>query len=595
MLGAMHFLVWLRDRKAWPSFVFALVVLGVVGHALMELGFMTARDPEVYGRYLRWSHLFSFMIIAGAVIFVRLYLKAGRWWLAGAIIGLRLVAMLMNFWVFDININYTEIRSLAFVTLLGQEVAIAGDADINRLMWMAQATFPLWFFFTVDATLTCWRRPGRADHRGLLVGCGMALVILLGTSQAVLALNGWIKMPMAPSIAFGVMTLAMGYELSRDVLRASQLANSLRSSEQRLNLAAAAGRVVLWEWHAGQDKIWASSSGHEFFDLPLDHPLSFEHFKTTLHPEDRDRVIEVINQTVAGGGPFSMEYRRVFSDGKVRWIAGSGTAERDPRRGVTLLRGVSVDVTESYESKESLRQQREQLSHTLRLATMSQMATSLAHELNQPLAAIVNNANAARRMMAKGTPSQAELADILEDVVADGQRAGGVIRGIRAMARPEEQEPVAFALGEVIGTLLPLITAEARARNIEVTTEVSEPLPALQGNPVQFQQILLNLAINAMDALDAPGATERKVMIRAEAVGDGGVVISVRDFGPGLPPEGADRLFEPFFTTKPAGLGMGLAIVQSLVEAHGGSIGAANADGGGARFQVHLPTRPPPP
>jgi len=589
MLGAMHFLVWLRDRKAWPSLVFAVVVLGVVGHALVELGFMTARDPEVYGRYMRWSHLFSFLIIAGAVIFMRLYLKAGRWWLAGAIIGLRFVAMLMNFWVFDTNINYTEIRSLEFVTLLGQEVAIAGDADINRWMWMAQATFPLWFLFTVDATLTSWRRAEQVEHRGLLVGCGMALVILLGTSQAVLALNGWIKMPMAPSIAFGLMTLAMGYELSRDVLRASQLATSLWASEQRLNLAAAAGSVVLWEWRAGQDSIWASSSGHDFFDLPLDQRLSFEHFKKTLHPEDRDRVISVINQTVAGGGSFSMEYRRLFSDGKVRWLAGSGSAERDPSTGATLLRGVSVDITESYATKESLREQREQLSHALRLATMSQMAASLAHELNQPLAAIVNNANAARRMMAKGSASPEDLVDIFADIAADGQRAGGVIRSIRAMARPEEQERMEISFDNVIADILPLITAEARERRVEVVVEIADTLPRFWGNPVQIQQILLNLTINAMDALDALVATERKVEIRAEAEGVSAIVVSVRDFGSGLPPAGADRIFEPFFTTKANGLGMGLAIVRSLVEAHGGSIGAADADGGGARFQMSLP------
>jgi signal transduction histidine kinase len=589
MLGAMHFLVWLRDRKAWPSLVFAVVVLGVVGHALVELGFMTARDPEVYGRYMRWSHLFSFLIIAGAVIFMRLYLKAGRWWLAGAIIGLRFVAMLMNFWVFDTNINYIEIRSLEFVTLLGQEVAIAGDADINRWMWMAQATFPLWFLFTVDATITSWRRAEQVEHRGLLVGCGMALVILLGTSQAVLALNGWIKMPMAPSIAFGLMTLAMGYELSRDVLRASQLATSLWASEQRLNLAAAAGSVVLWEWRAGQDSIWASSSGHDFFDLPLDQRLSFEHFKKTLHPEDRDRVISVINQTVAGGGSFSMEYRRLFSDGKVRWLAGSGSAERDPSTGATLLRGVSVDITESYATKESLREQREQLSHALRLATMSQMAASLAHELNQPLAAIVNNANAARRMMAKGSASPEDLVDIFADIAADGQRAGGVIRSIRAMARPEEQERMEISFDNVIADILPLITAEARERRVEVVVEIADTLPRFWGNPVQIQQILLNLTINAMDALDALVATERKVEIRAEAEGVSAIVVSVRDFGSGLPPAGADRIFEPFFTTKANGLGMGLAIVRSLVEAHGGSIGAADADGGGARFQMSLP------
>lgn len=594
MLGALHFLVWLRDRTARPSLVFSVVVIGVVGHALMELGFMTAVTVESFGRYMRWSHLFSFLIIAGTVVFVRLYLRAGRWWLGAAAIGLRFVAMIMNFWLFDVNINYDEIRSLSFVTLLGQEVAIAGDADINRWMWLAQATFPLWFLFTVDATRSCWRHSEPGDRRALLVGGGMIMVILLGTSQAALALNGWIKMPMAPSIVFGLMTLVMGYELSRDVLRASRLASELSASEWRLSFAAAAGRVMLWEWHAGQNKIWASSSAREFLDLADGENLSFEHFKRNLHPDDRDRVIQVIERAIEDGGAFSMEYRRIFSGQKVRWIAGSGTVERDPASGGTFLRGVSVDVTESYESKESLRQQREQLSHTLRLATMSQMAASLAHELNQPLAAVVNNANAGRRMMANGAFCQKEIESILEDIVADGQRAGGVIRGIRAMAGSDDQESTEFALGDVIDTLLPLMMVEARARHIEVKTVVEPGLPMLRGNPVQFQQILINLAINAMDASDSPVARARQVIIEVKAAGMGGVFINVRDFGVGLPAGSEDRLFEPFFTTKPAGLGMGLAIVKSLVEAHGGSIAATNAAGGGACFQVHLPAQQAP-
>jgi C4-dicarboxylate-specific signal transduction histidine kinase len=304
--------------------------------------------------------------------------------------------------------------------------------------------------------------------------------------------------------------------------------------------------------------------------------------------------MQVIDQTIASGGAYAMEYRRIFSGNRVRWIAGSGTAERDPTSGSTLLRGVSVDVTESYESKESLRQQREQLSHTLRLATMNQMAASLAHELNQPLAAIVNNANAGRRMMDHGVFSQKEIVSILEDIVADGQRAGGVIRGIRAMARPDDQESTEFALGDVIDTLLPLIMVEARARNIEVKTEVEPALPRLWGNPVQVQQILINLAINALEASDSPSVGTRRVIIQAKAENKDGVFINVRDFGLGLPTESEDRLFEAFFTTKPAGLGMGLAIVKSLVEAHGGSVDATNAAGGGACFQVHLPIRPPP-
>jgi two-component system sensor kinase FixL len=593
MLALLNALVWIKDRKAWTSLILALMACGVAGHALMELGMMSTRDPLIFGRFLYWSHLYSFTVIACSILFVRLYLGTGRNWLAALVIGWRLVALVLNFFFCEVNINYTEIRSLNQVAFLGEEVSIVAEADINRLMWLAQTALPLWLLFVVDATVTRWKQKDQ-PFRGVVVGGCMALFILLAITQAVLSLNGLIATPMLPSIAFGFMTLAMGYELSRDVLRASQLTSELRNSEQRLRLAATAAHVVLWEWSAGQDKIWASSGAREFYDLPEDQPLSFEHFKKSLHPDDRERVLTVINEAVKCGGSFSTEYRRVYSDGRVRRMAGSGSAERDPITGTTLLRGVSVDVTESHEAKQTLRAQREQLNHTLRLATMSQMASSLAHELNQPLTAIVNNANAARRMMAKETASQQDLVEIFEDIAADGQRAGGVIRGIRTLARHEEQERMEISFEQVVGELLPLITAEARARGVEVVVEMDSPLPMLWGNSVQIQQILLNLTMNAMDALEAPEFIQRKVILRAEVEAASALVMSVRDFGMGLTTEVAEHLFEPFFTTKENGLGMGLAIVKSLVEAHGGYITAANADGGGVCFQIWLPANPMP-
>ena len=593
MLALSHALVWIKDRKAWTSLILAAMACGVAGHALMELGMMSTTAPLIFGRFLYWSHLYSFTVIACSILFVRLYLGTGRNWLAAVVIGWRLIALVLNFFFCEVNINYTEIRSLRQVAFLGEEVSIVADADINRLMWLAQTALPLWLVFVVDATVTQWKQKDQ-PYRRVFVGVSMALFILLAITQAVLSLNGLIATPMLPSIAFGFMTLAMGYELSRDVLRASQLTSELRNSEQRLRLAATAAQVVLWEWSAGQDKIWASSGGRDFYDLPEDQPLSFEHFKKSLHPDDRERVLTVINEAVKCGGSFATEYRRLFHDGRVRRMAGSGTAERDPVTGATFLRGVSVDVTESHEAKESLRTQREQLYHTLRLATMSQMASSLAHELNQPLTAIVNNANAARRMMAKEVASQQDLVEIFEDIAADGQRAGGVIRGIRTLARPEEQERLAISFEQVAGELLPLITAESRARGVEVVVEIGRPLPLLWGNPVQIQQILLNLTMNAMDALDAPGVVQRKVILRAEVEGASALLVSVRDFGMGLTSDVAEHLFEPFFTTKEKGLGMGLAIVKSLVEAHGGYINAANPDGGGVCFQIWLPAHSAP-
>jgi signal transduction histidine kinase len=236
-----------------------------------------------------------------------------------------------------------------------------------------------------------------------------------------------------------------------------------------------------------------------------------------------------------------------------------------------------------------LRQQREQLSHTLRLATMSQMASSLAHELNQPLTAIVNNAGTAQSLIAKGRGGAVEISEILQDITDDGHRAGEVIRNIRGMVRKDGGARSVVNLNEVVQSAQCMLAAEFRARDAVLHLETADALPEVEANAVQMQQVLLNLLMNALDALDMPDATARRVVLRTEAEGESAVLVSVRDFGPGLPPEGAEMLFEQYYTTKPNGMGMGLVIVRNLVEAHGGTLIAANAEGGGARFLFRLP------
>jgi two-component system sensor kinase FixL len=248
-----------------------------------------------------------------------------------------------------------------------------------------------------------------------------------------------------------------------------------------------------------------------------------------------------------------------------------------------------VDITDRRQSENDLHQQREQLSHTLRLAIISQMATSLAHELNQPLTAVANNAGAARRMLAKGTATDAELGEILSDIADDAHRAGEVIRGIRGMARRDHGPREAVDLHALVAIVQRLVAAEALARNCEFVAEIAATLPWVHANPVQLQQVLLNLLMNAFEASDLPGAVARRVVLRTEAEGDSAIRLSVRDHGPGLPPEGPGKWFEPFHTSKPNGLGMGLVIVRGIVEAHGGSLQVDAAEGGGACFHFRLP------
>jgi signal transduction histidine kinase len=254
-----------------------------------------------------------------------------------------------------------------------------------------------------------------------------------------------------------------------------------------------------------------------------------------------------------------------------------------------LIAALLLQRHRRHRAEEQLRQQRAQLSHTLRLATMNQMASSLAHELNQPLTAIVNNAGAARRLMARGIADTSQIGEILADISQDGHRAGEVIRGIRGLVRRDEGHHGLIHPNDLVATVSRLVAAEVTARNCALTEDLAPAVPPVAGNAVQLQQVLLNLVMNAFEAADLPGASARRVIVSTEVEGDRTVRIGVRDFGPGLPPNGAQPLFEPFHTTKPDGMGMGLAIVRTIVEAHGGTIGASTMDDGGACFFLRLP------
>ncbi|HET8539614.1 MAG TPA: ABC transporter substrate binding protein [Anaeromyxobacter sp.] len=223
-----------------------------------------------------------------------------------------------------------------------------------------------------------------------------------------------------------------------------------------------------------------------------------------------------------------------------------------------------------------------------RVSALGELVASLAHEINSPLGAVLNNAEAAQRFLAAGSRDDAEVRSCLEDIVRDVTRADDVIRRIRGVLRRESWTPVPLDVAAVIRDALRLVGAEVRDRGVDVQLEVAPALPAVVGDEVQLVQVILNLLINALDAVAGAPGDRRRVRISAVEAG-GAVAIRVEDWGHGVPEAIAGRVFEPFFTTKPAGLGMGLAVTRSIVEAHRGTIAVARAPGGGAAFEVRLP------
>jgi PAS domain S-box-containing protein len=257
-------------------------------------------------------------------------------------------------------------------------------------------------------------------------------------------------------------------------------------------------------------------------------------------------------------------------------------------QGLFVLASV-IDITARKQAEREHQLQNMELARVGRVTLMGELAASLAHEVNNPIGAIVTNANAGQRLIASGKIETEELKDLLADIVADGHRARGVIQGIRNMVRKGKARRALIQIGDTIRELLRIVHADAIGREIEVTAEVDSDTGQVWGDPVQFLQVLLNLTINSFEAMTALPSNARRLAIHAGRDGNGDILVSVRDSGPGFPAGIVEQLFEPFFSTKAEGTGMGLAIARSIVEAHGGSLSGENCDDGGACFTVRLP------
>jgi PAS domain S-box-containing protein len=254
-----------------------------------------------------------------------------------------------------------------------------------------------------------------------------------------------------------------------------------------------------------------------------------------------------------------------------------------------LVLAVITDISARKQAEAEARRYHEELLHFSRVEILGAMVTSLAHELNQPLTGIMNNASAGRRFIARGLAEISKLDELFKVVVTDARRAGEIIRGIRGMVRKGEALRSPVNLNDVIASVTSFVHSDALGRRCALVTEPDPELPLVEANQVQLQQVLLNLIVNAFEAMREIPAVERRVIIRSQCEPDGRVRVSVRDFGTGLPAEEPQRIFEQFFSTKREGMGMGLAIARSIITSHGGEMAAANSQGGGACVNFSLP------
>ena len=374
-----------------------------------------------------------------------------------------------------------------------------------------------------------------------------------------------------------------------DVTELMQKEEALHEFEERVVLAAEAAHLGVWEMDPATKELWMSDSARTLFQFDSETPLDHAAFQDRVHPEDRALRDSAVKHALETHSGYEIEYRILLPDGTQRWIgARARCVAGDNRKGARLI-GVSIDITPRKLAETEALRQRDELSHLSRVALMGEMSASIAHELNQPLAGILSNAAAGQRFIDRGNVDQVEIRELLGDIIADGRRASDVVRGIRGMVKKEQVERRSVNLNEVVMDAVRMLSPDAVLRSCQVETSLDSNLRTVEADPVQLQQVLLNLMINAFDAMRDTPISMRKVVIATQSNGEGTVCVSVRDYGVGISVEMQDRLFDPFFTTKTEGLGMGLAIARSILESHGGTITIENVDGGGARFGFVLP------
>jgi PAS domain S-box-containing protein len=362
----------------------------------------------------------------------------------------------------------------------------------------------------------------------------------------------------------------------------------LRERDARINLAAESADLAFWVLYPEGD-AWMSDKGRRIYGFDSNLPLTCERILSRVHPDERAAVKAEYDRACSLYGAFESEHRLLLPYGKTRWVIMRGRCLRDEHGNLLETIGVTLDVSAQKQAALQVQVQREEMAHRNRVALMGEMTASFAHELNQPLTAIANNASAARRFLERGNIDVELLRELLQNMVSDSQRAGEVMQGIRSLVRKEPSVPTLLDLNAIISDTVRLVSSDVLSRESVVTTELDSHLPQVQGTLVQIQQVLLNLIINALDAMEGLPPGERRVIVRTRSDKGDVAEVSVRDFGVGLPKDHPDKVFDHFFSTKQKGMGMGLAIVRSIVEAHGGTIIAENASDRGARMVVRLP------
>jgi two-component system, LuxR family, sensor kinase FixL len=500
--------------------------------------------------------------------------------------GLQTLTVILNF-LFTPNL-YGEITALRQLSWGGETVSIPlGTPSLWSLL--NQATLLLLLAFFVDATITVWRRGDR--ERALIVGGTTTFFGAIVAAQFALVVLGIIQVPFFGSFAYLGIVVALGYQLCNDAVRAAHLASELQIGEERFRrVVEAAPNAMIMVNQEGQITL-ANQQAEKTFGYPreelLGRPMEMlvpERVRSDHRGFRHDYFCDPQARPM-GAGRELFGRRKDGSEVPVE----IGLSPIHTSKGPLVLASI-VDITERKLAELEAARQRHDLAHLSRVTTLGELSSSLAHELTHPVTAILSNAQAAQRFLANDDVDLDEIREILNDIVTQDQRAGEVIHGLRLLLKKGEPQKQSddVDLNEVIRDVVNLMRGDLINRNVTVDTDLAQNLPAVTGDRVQLQQVLLNLALNGCDAMADYNFQERRLLIASQWE-NGAVRVSVSDSGCGIPEEKMEQVFERFFTTKKKGMGLGLSVCRTIINAHRGKIWATNNGGCGATFHFSLP------
>jgi PAS domain S-box-containing protein len=381
-----------------------------------------------------------------------------------------------------------------------------------------------------------------------------------------------------------VASIAIERTRSRDALKRNE---AFLAKGQRLSLSGT------FSWRVATDEITVSDQYYRMFELDPDKPISVEVICSRVHPEDAPLLFEMIDRARREGSAFDHEHRLLMPDGSVKYMALVASATRNEQGQVEYI-GAVQDITRRRLSEEALGKARSELARVARVTSLGALTASITHEVSQPVFGIITNASTCLRMLTADPPNIDGAVETVRRTIRDGNRASEVITRLRAMFSKKDPTNESVDLNEATREVIALSSNELKRSRVILRPEFSDDLPQVTGDRIQLQQVILNLLLNASDAMSGVHDRPRQLLVKTERDEADCVRMTVQDSGVGVEPQSVDKLFEAFYTTKNGGMGIGLSVSRSIIENHRGRLWAEPNDGPGATFSFSIPLSPEP-